>query len=173
LHKLEEFTCLEEYPLSSFSHSEANVWRLWPELKRMVLFSAPVDNPLLWEDIATLPKLEHVVLARPTHLDAVNIKDEYFRRLASDDVRMRRDIKIVLMDLAYELGTVRTERWQEIDPEEHMTVEAFEVPLSFYMDDTPLEVVSQWARRSALDGSIWELDGKRVDQENVMIGENK
>lgn len=139
----------------------------------MVLFSAPLDNPRLWCDIAALSKLEHVVLARPTHLDAVNIKDEYFRKLPSDDMRPRRDIKIVLMDLAYELGTVRTERWQKTDPEENMTVEAFEVPLSFYMDDSPLEVVSQWARRSALDGSIWELDGERVDPEEVVIGDNK
>ncbi|KAM0514857.1 hypothetical protein ACHAPE_006533 [Trichoderma viride] len=173
LLKLEEFTCLEEYPMSTFSTYETNVWRWWPELKRMVLFSAPLDNARLWEDIAALPELEHVVLARPDHLDAVNIKDEYFQKLPSDDMRRRRDIKVVLMDLAYELGTVRTEKWQEIDPEENMTVEAFEVPLSFYMDDSPLEIVSQWARRSALDGSIWELDGQRVDPEEVMIGENK
>lgn len=173
LDKLEEFTCLEEYPLLSVSTLETNVWRLWPELKRMVLFGAPVDSPWLWEDIAALPKLEHVVLARPIRLDAANIKDEYFQKLPSDDVRRRRNMTVVLMDLAYELGTVRTEKWQEIDPEEHMTVEAFEVPLSFYMDDSPLEVVSQWARRSALDGSIWKLDGKRVDPEDVVFGENK
>lgn len=157
----------------SVSNSHTDVWRLWPELKRMVLFGAPVDSHWLWWDIATLPKLEHVVLARPLHLDAVNVKDEYFHKLPPEDVRLKRDIKIVLMDLAYELGTVRTEKWQEIDPEEKMTVEAFEVPLSFYVDDSPLEVVTQWARRSALDGSIWKLDGKRVDPEDVMVGENK
>ncbi|UKZ88120.1 uncharacterized protein TrAFT101_003885 [Trichoderma asperellum] len=173
LHKLEEFTCLEEYPMLSVSNSHTDVWRLWPELKRMVLFGAPVDSHWLWWDIATLPKLEHVVLARPVHLDAVNIKDEYFHKLPPEDVRLKRDIKIVLMDLAYELGTVRTEKWQEIDPEEKMTVEAFEVPLSFYVDDSPLEVVTQWARRSALDGSIWKLGGKRVDPEDVVVGENK
>ncbi|UKZ63197.1 uncharacterized protein TrAtP1_004427 [Trichoderma atroviride] len=173
LHRLEEFTCLEEYPMAAFSTDETNVWRWWPELKRMVLFGAPLDDPRLWSDIAALPRLEHVVLARPMHLDAVNIKAEYFQKLPADDVRRTRDIKIVLMDLAYELGTVRTERWQEIDPEEDMTVEAFEVPLSFYMDDSPLEVVSQWARRSALDGSIWNLDGERVDPEEVVVGENK
>lgn len=54
-----------------------------------------------------------------------------------------------------------------------MTVETFEVPLSFYMDDSPLEVVSQWARRSALDGSIWHLDGERVDSEEATMGDNK
>ncbi|KAL7901207.1 hypothetical protein HDV63DRAFT_191306 [Trichoderma sp. SZMC 28014] len=172
LHRLEEFTCLEEYPMSSLSTFETNIWR-WPELKRMVLFRAPLVDPRLWCDIAALPKLEHVVFARPIHLDAVNIKDEYFQRLPAEDMRPRRDIKVVLMDLAYELGTVRTERWHEIDPEEKMAVEAFEVPLSFYMDDSPLEVVSQWARRSALDGSIWNLDGERVEPEEALTGDSK
>ncbi|KAL7927521.1 hypothetical protein ACQKWADRAFT_277016 [Trichoderma austrokoningii] len=172
LDKLEEFACLAEYPMLSSSNLQTNVWRLWPELKRMVLFGAPVDSSWLWCDIAKLPKLEHLVLARPIHLDAVNIKDEYFHKFQADDRRPRGNIKIVLMDLAYELGTVNTDKWREIDPEENMTVEAFEVPLSFYADDSPLEVVSQWAKRSALDGSIWKLDGERANREKVMI-ENK
>ncbi|KAM0254430.1 hypothetical protein ACHAQJ_006770 [Trichoderma viride] len=172
LHKLEEFICVEEYPMLSVSDAHTDVWRLWPELKRLVLFGVPMDSHWLWWDMATLPKLEHVVLARPLRLDAVNIKDEYFHKLPREDVRLKRDIKIVLMDLAYDLGTVRTEKWKEIDPEEKMVVEAFEVPLSFYMDDSPLEVVTQWARRAALDGSIWKLDGKRVSQEDEVAGED-
>lgn len=170
LHKLEEFTCLEEYPTLDTSEWQTNVWRLWPALRRMVLFGAPVDHSGLWCDIAKLPKLEHVVLARPIRLDAVNIKDEYFRcHKFTHAVRPMRSIKIVLMDLAYELGTVTTDKWREVDPEENMTVETFEVPLSFYADDSPLEAVSQWARRSALDGSLWMLDGKRVEPEEVMV----
>jgi hypothetical protein len=169
LQKLEEFTCVEEYPMLSVPNAHTDVWRLWPELKRLVLFGVPMDSHWLWWDIATLPKLEYVVLARPLRLDAVNIKHEYFHKLPREDVRLKRNIKVVLMDLAYDLGTVKTEKWKEIDPEEKMEVEAFEVPISFYMDDSPLEVVTQWARRAALDGSIWKLDGTRV----AMPGEDK
>lgn len=162
LHRLEEFACLGSYPALSVPEGNTDVWRLWPALRRLVLFGVPMDSHWLWWDIATLPLLEHVVLARPNGLDAVNIKDEYFHKLPRGDARLGREIKVVLMDLAYDLGAVRTERWGEIDPEERMTVEVFEVPLPFYGDETPLELVTEWARRGALDGSVWRLDGTRV-----------
>ncbi|TFB06038.1 hypothetical protein CCMA1212_001859 [Trichoderma ghanense] len=162
LHRLEEFACLGSYPALSVPEGNTDVWRLWPELRRLVLFGVPMDSHWLWWDIATLPMLEHVVLARPVGVDAVNIKDEYFHKLPRDDARLGREIKVVLMDLVYDLGVVRTERWGEIDPEEKMTVEVFEVPLPFYGDETPLQLVTEWARRGALDGSVWRLDGTRV-----------
>ncbi|KAL7819655.1 hypothetical protein V8C26DRAFT_394768 [Trichoderma gracile] len=162
LHRLEEFACLGSYPALSVPEGNTDVWRLWPELRRLVLFGVPMDSHWLWWDIATLPRLEHVVLARPVGVDAVNIKDEYFHKLPRDDARLAREIKVVLMDLVYDLGVVRTERWGEIDPEERMAVEVFEVPLPFYGDETPLQLVTEWARRGALDGSVWRLDGTRV-----------
>ncbi|KAL7790954.1 hypothetical protein V8C37DRAFT_382954 [Trichoderma ceciliae] len=164
LHRLEEFTCVGEYPALSVPDAHTDVWRLWPELKRLVLFGVPMDSHWLWWDIATLSKLEHVVLARPLRLDAVNIKDEYFHKLPRDDARLSRNIKMVLLDVAYDIGELRTERWKEIDPEEKMTIEIFEVPLPFYGDETPLELVTEWSRRAALDGSIWEANGIRVRQ---------
>ncbi|PTB64491.1 hypothetical protein BBK36DRAFT_1179683 [Trichoderma citrinoviride] len=148
LHRLEEFACLGSYPALSVPEGNTDVWRLWPSLRRLVLFGVPMDSHWLWWDIATLPLLEHV--------------DEYFHKLPRDDARLGRDIKVVLMDLVYDLGVVRTERWGEIDPEEKMTVEVFEVPLPFYGDETPLQLVTEWARRGALDGSVWRLDGTKV-----------
>uniref|UniRef100_A0A8H7N9H2 Uncharacterized protein n=1 Tax=Bionectria ochroleuca TaxID=29856 RepID=A0A8H7N9H2_BIOOC len=73
-------------------------------------------QPLAVVDVATLPRLGHVVLARPRRLGAVNIKDEYFHKLPRDDARLEREIKIVLMDTAEDLPTLTCARWEEIDP---------------------------------------------------------
>lgn len=158
LHKMEEFVCLRHYPTLSVPDAHTDVWRLWPNLKRMVLFGVPVDNHWLWWDIATLAHLEHVVLARPECLGSTNIKEEYFHKLPRDDPRLGRNIKIVLLDVVYEINTIRTERWDEIDPEGKMEVEVYEVPLTFYADDTPLQLVTEWAERDGLNGNIWHWE---------------
>ncbi|KAK5990520.1 hypothetical protein PT974_08789 [Cladobotryum mycophilum] len=162
LYRLEEFVCLEEYPFLSVPDAHTDIWRLWPDLKRLVLFRVPMNSHWLWWDIATLPRLEHVVLARPLCVDAVNIKDEYFHKLPRDDDRLGREIKIVLMDAAYEIQGVRTDGWGEVDAEGRMTVETYEVPLPFYGDGSEGELVTEWVKRGALDGSIWEWEGEVV-----------
>lgn len=160
---LEEFVCLEEYPaLSVPEEHTTDVWRLWPELKRLCLFNVPINNHWLWWDIATLMKLQHVVLARPQGLDVANIKDEYFHKLPRDDVRLDRQIKIVLMEAAYEMPKVKTARWEGIDPQGRMTVEQYDVPTAFYGDETTGELVTGWVRRGALDGNLWEWEGLKI-----------
>ncbi|KAG9257893.1 uncharacterized protein F5Z01DRAFT_670554 [Emericellopsis atlantica] len=161
---LEEFVCLGEYPALSTTKASTDVWRLWPELKRLVLFEVPIDNHWLWWNVATLSRLEHVVLAKPTHLSGTNIKDEYFHKLPPDCPELKRQIRIVLYGVAYEIPTetVDTARWNEIDPEERMTVERYEVPMPFYGDETPNELVTGWIRRGALDGTLWKSKGERL-----------
>lgn len=162
LHLLKEFVCLGDYPALSVSDGPTDIWRLWPDLERLVLFGAPVDSHWLWWDIATLPKLQHVVLARPSHVDGVNIKDEYFHKLPRDDVRLDRDIKIVLMDVATAWRAISTSRWKQIDPRERMTVEQYDIPTSYYGDENPHELVTSWVRRGALDGGLWDWQGDVV-----------
>lgn len=162
LHKLEEFVCLGDYPALSVSDGATDVWRLWPDLKRLTLFNAPINNHWLWWDIATLPKLQHVILARSTHVESTNIKDEYFHKLPREDPRLDREIKIVLLDAAFVWRDVQTTRWKEIDPKGRMTVELYDVPTSFYGDEMPGELVTNWVRRGALDGDLWEWKGDVV-----------
>lgn len=162
LHKLEEFVCLGDYPALSVPGNSTDVWRLWPELKRLTLFGTPVNSHWLWWDIATLPKLQHVVLARSTHVSSTNIKDEYFHKLPRDDARLDRGIKIVLLDAAFVWRDVQTTRWKEIDPKGRMTVEVYDVPTPFYGDELPGELVTTWVKRGALDGSLWEWRGEVV-----------
>ncbi|KAI5466234.1 hypothetical protein BGZ63DRAFT_411595 [Mariannaea sp. PMI_226] len=126
LHKLEEFVCIGDYPALSLQDDPTDVWRLWPDLQRLTLFGVPIDNHWLWWDIATLPKLQHVILACAESSVGVNIKDEYFHKLPRDDARLDRDIKIVLMDGRPTYTGMSTARWDEIDPKRKMTIELHE-----------------------------------------------
>lgn len=162
LTKIEEFACLGEYPALSVPDGNTDVWRLWPELRRLVLFDVPADSHWLWWDIATLRQLRHVVLARPQNLEAVNIKDEYFHKLPRDHPALDREICVVLLDAAYEIPAVPVAGWAQIDPEGRMTVEQYEVPIPFYGDETPSEMVTGWVKRGALDGTLWEWEGERI-----------
>ena len=162
LTKLQEFVCLGEYPSLSVPDAHTDVWRLWLGLKRLALFGVPMNSHWLWWDIATLPELEHVALARPQHVGTTNIKDEYFHKLPRNDRRLERKIKVVLLDAAYETPDLDTTRWKEIDPSGNMTVEVYEVPIPFYGDETPPELVTEWVKRGALDGTMWEWSGNKV-----------
>ncbi|KAF5687643.1 hypothetical protein FDENT_5235 [Fusarium denticulatum] len=164
LDKLEEFVCLDEYPALSLQDAPTDVWGLWPDLKRLTIFGAPLDNHWLWWYIATQQKIEHVILARPVNVEAANIKGEYFHKLPRDDIRLDRDIKITLLDAAFVWKGVKTSRWKEFDPKERMTVELYDVPTSFYGDETPRELVTTWVRRGALDGSLWNWEGEIVKE---------
>ncbi|RDA94128.1 hypothetical protein CP533_6620 [Ophiocordyceps camponoti-saundersi (nom. inval.)] len=162
LTRLDEFVCLGEYPALSVPEAHTDVWRLWPKLRRLALFGVPVDSHWLWWDIATLPELAHVVLARPQHVQSTNIKDEYFHKLPRHDPRLGRSIKIVLLDAAYEMANLDTARWRDIDPSGHMTVEVYEVPVPFYGDETPQELVTDWVKRGALQGTLWSWSGDKA-----------
>jgi hypothetical protein len=163
LTRLEEFVCLGEYPaLSVPDRPTTDVWRLWPDLRRLALFGVPLDSHWLWWDVATLPRLQHLVLARPLNLDGTNIKDQYFHKLPRDDPCLARPIKVVLMGAAYEIATVDCSRWADIDPDGRMTVEQYDVPTAFYGDESAHELVTSWVRRGALNGSLWDWQGERI-----------
>ncbi|KAM0200967.1 hypothetical protein ACHAPA_011271 [Fusarium lateritium] len=159
LDKIEEFVCLGDYPALSLHDAPTDVWGLWPELKRLTVFGAPVDNHWLWWYIATQHKLEHVVLACPLDVEAANIKEEYFQKLPRDDVRLDRNIKITLLDAVNARREVKTARWEEFDPEERMTIELYDVSCG---GGTTRGIVTEWVRRCALDGSLWDWEGQLV-----------
>ena len=162
LCKLEEFACIGEYPTLSMPGAYTDVWLLWPELQRLLLFDVPAGFHWLWWDIATLPRLQHVVLARAKMLETANIKDQYFNVLPAGDARLQREMRVVLLDVAYEGLEVPTARWAEVDPKGLMTVQRYEVPRPFYGDETMEELVTEWTKRGALDGSLWEWEGQKL-----------
>ncbi|KAF4124103.1 hypothetical protein GMORB2_5819 [Geosmithia morbida] len=163
LSHLEEFVCLGEYPALSVADEHTDVWRLWPDLRRLALFDVPADSHWLWWDVATLTRLERVVLVQPRNLDAVNIKDEYFHKLPRDHPALDRNIRLTLLDTAHHLpDALDVSRWASIDPRGRMAVDMYEVPMPFYGDETPADLVIDWVRRGALDGRLWDWKGTEV-----------
>ncbi|KAK7426169.1 hypothetical protein QQZ08_007335 [Neonectria magnoliae] len=164
LHNLEEFVAIGDYPVLSVSDAPTDVWRLWPELKRLTLFNAPVDNHWLWWDIATLPKLQHVILARSLNMERTNIKDEYFYKLPRDDARLDRALRVVLVDAASTKREIQTARWKEIDPNGRMTVELQEVTAGEGGEEDPRNLVADYVKDQALNGCLWDRRTRVVEE---------
>ena len=164
LSELEEFVAIGEYPELSLPEWQTDVWRLFPCLKRLALFHVPMSSHWLWWNIATLNNLQHVIFAQCRHLSGSNIKEKYFHTLPSDEPALKKRLKVMLMDSAYETEDVSTVRWKQIDAEERLTVETYSVPLPFYGDESTQQLVTDWVRRCALDGTLWDLDGEKVKQ---------
>lgn len=160
LHKLEEFVSIGDYPTLSLPDGPTDIWRLFHDLKRLTLFGVPLSNHWLWWNIATLSKLEHVILARSQRGLGINIKDEYFHKLPQGDARLDRDIKIVLMDDSGLWPNVTTTRWKEIDPNGRMTVELHGIPdvAKYGAPQLSDKLVAAYVKDRVINGRLW--DGK-------------
>jgi hypothetical protein len=161
LTKLEEFICIGDYPSLSMAGGETDIWRLWPELQRLVLFKVPMSNHWLWWNIATLPKLHTVIFPRPQRSKEYNIKDEYFRKLPPDDPLLKRKLRVMMVDTEMQYSNVpmNTTDWDEIDPDMWMRVELYTVPTAEYGRDDEWKLCSDWVRQAAVNGTLWEWEG--------------
>ncbi|KAH7170792.1 hypothetical protein EDB81DRAFT_776670 [Dactylonectria macrodidyma] len=162
LQKLEEFVSIGDYPSLSLSDGPTDIWRLFHDLKRLTLFHVPLNNHWLWWNIATLSKLEHVILAESQQTSGVNIKDEYFHKLPSTDTRLDRDIMIVLMDIAWKWPHITNTGWREIDPRGRMTIGVHTVPndmesgMTQLLDDPVSDPVSTYVKDKVINGTLWD-----------------
>lgn len=196
LRRLEEFVCLDGYPVGSQSDAGVyqyvdagerpgigDVWKNWPRLRRLALFGVSLDEGSLWRALGGLAVLEEVILARAAHIDVVNVKEEYFGAKAAMEAERREDktgeeeeeeedevedggckksdggIRFMLMDVMYDVRDVRTAGWARIDAANRMRVEVYEVPTSFYGDESAEEAVAAWLKMGALDGRLWDWRG--------------
>ena len=164
---LEEFVAIGAYPSLSLPDRTTDVWVLWPNLRRLALFDVPLDNHWLWWDFAYLEQLETVVLACPRHIDGANIKDQYYKARPKGDPALGKKLRVMLMDVAYELEDLTTYGWDELDPEGKMTVETYSVPKRYYGDESNKELVSDWVSRGAIDRSLWTWHGDQVGGKKV------
>lgn len=126
-----------------------------------------MDDERMWENIAQLPQLTDVVLARPKHVGVVDIKREYFAagdRLLEKGTLFagNRRVRIMLMDVTYDARDIQTHGWAERDPTGAVAVEMYEVPTSYYGDETAQETVASWVRRGAWNGQLWDWRGDAV-----------
>ncbi|KAJ4145081.1 hypothetical protein LMH87_003941 [Akanthomyces muscarius] len=173
LERLEEFVGLHEYPNLNLAASRAprlrteDLWNAWPELRRLVLFGAEIDDEKLWEGLARLPRLTDVVLARPRNVGVLDMKEEYFAAGAGvqekgEEFDAGKEMRVMLMDVSYDVQDIQTDSWEKRDPDGAMTVEVYEVPTSYYGDETEQETVAAWVSGGVWSGQIWDWRGEVV-----------
>lgn len=173
LENLDEFVGLDEYPNLNLAGSSApalrtvDLWNAWPDLRRLVLFGADISDETLWDGLARLPRLTDVVLARPRNVGVLDMKKEYFAAGADAKEKglpfdERKQVRFMLMDVTYDVQDIQTDGWKERDPEGAMTVEVYEVPTSYYGDETEQETVQAWVSRGVSSGQIWDWRGEIV-----------
>ncbi|KAM3505305.1 hypothetical protein MY11210_008027 [Beauveria gryllotalpidicola] len=173
LQRLEEFVGLDEYPNLNLTGSFApllrteDVWYAWPELRRLAVFGAALDNEALWNGLARRPRLQEVVLARPRSVGLLDIKKSYYAAGAEaveSGFEFDRDkrLRVMLMDVSYDVQDIQTDGWAESDPKGRMTVEVYVVPTSYYGDETEQQTVVQWVERGVWSGQIWDWRGEAV-----------
>jgi hypothetical protein len=138
------------------------VWGMWPELRRLALYN-PDAFLGFWHRVASIPKLESLVLTMPESLGIMGdcMKTEYFSKTD-------RPLKVLLVDwepiLDWENQATRR-RWTTVDPGEKMRVVMHEVPHpeGGSAESACLEWVKSRAIRGATTGavkeSIWDWDG--------------
>ena len=159
LNKLQEFVSLGDFPSLRIQDGQMDIWRHWPDIQRLAVFGAPLNARLFWVNIVSLRKLDTLVLAKAQHVLETNMKKEY---VEACDASLDRDIKVMLMDVAYDVRDVESTDWEKYDPEDRIVVQMFEVPTSYYGDESALEVVTSWVKRGAVQGTLWEWNGGRV-----------
>lgn len=179
--RLEEFVCLSIFPglelttggrhsMGQTPSTEGDIGSpIWPQLRRLSLFGVELDNERLWEAMAMMPQLTDVVLARPAHVGAVSLKHAFFdagsKLVSVGEIFDRsRLLRLMVMDAVFDIREVHADGWEEIDLQDVMTVEVYEVPTSYYGDETVQQAVASWVTRGARSGQIWDWRGDVVVQ---------
>jgi hypothetical protein len=158
LTRLEEFVCLSEYPQLSTADSTTDVWRLWPDLRRLMLFHVPLADHWLWWNIATLPRLQFVWFIEPKPGIAaplrVNVKKIYFGALPREDPLLKKKLTVAVADSWYAEDIYLTDGWSRLDPEGCMTFRLF----SQGLQDEGREKRRRWLQRHIERGTLWDLE---------------
>ncbi|KAK1764553.1 hypothetical protein QBC33DRAFT_546397 [Phialemonium atrogriseum] len=137
---------------------EPPVWTMWPEIRRLALYNQDIGLEF-WHHVASMQKLDSLVLTRADGLSEVCIKTEFFGRA-------NRPIKILLVNISsHQPGLTEMPRWnwETADPEGRMHVVMYNVPTSFYGDEDPIELCQDWVKSGALKGLIWHWDGTLLE----------
>lgn len=160
---------------------EMAVWRLWPRLRRLALYNVAADE-IFWANVREMVDLNTVILTRADDLETVCIKkhclgagsmsapageDGIAHEAEAGSTPAMRPLKVVLVNISNQQPNYLAGRWNwdQIDPENVVKVMLYDVPTSFYGDETPWTLCQQWVKTAALRGQIWAWEGSLVQAE--------
>ncbi|KAF2454014.1 hypothetical protein BDY21DRAFT_353820 [Lineolata rhizophorae] len=124
--------------------------------------------------------LETVVLAMPEGLLEVDVLDQLARCFSrvpaaadgraeggarsSDDAA--RTLRFLIVNTALEhVMPLRASLWKDVRPDAALQVVQVDVPVSFYGDDSVIDLCQEWIRDKAILGSIWDAKGRVLVRE--------
>ncbi|EOO02419.1 hypothetical protein UCRPA7_2030 [Phaeoacremonium minimum UCRPA7] len=157
LTKLEEFVSVrDELYLRVYEREwlieEAEVWTLWPALRRLALYNVDADEQF-WGRVAGMPKLETLILTRADGMQETCIKSSYF-------AATQRPIDVLIVNVSTEHPReIPRWAWQDVDPQMKMQVMVYDVPTSFYGDEDYITLCQDWVKAAALRGTLWDWKG--------------
>lgn len=158
---------------------ETEIWTLWPGLQRLALYNVAADERF-WGCVRGMSELETVVLTRADDLERVCIKTSYLGSSAAHVAgpgedqaaqgaavgpdELPRRLKVVLVNVSNHQPNHLAGRWRwnEVDPAGTLSVMTYDVPTSFYGDETPIDLCQEWVKVAAARGDIWDWEGPLV-----------
>ena len=127
-------------------YSEQRVWSRWPKLRILALYNQDVSVPQFWEKLGKLENLETLVLTRTDGLEEVDIKGKW-RNCCGDE---KRELNIVLVNVeSGHRAPMGQEGWKSDDG---VVVTQLNVPISYYGDETEIDLCQWWVKRRILRG---------------------
>ena len=182
LTQLEEFTSVrDELYLDILepewrTERETPVWTMWPKLRKLALCNVDADERF-WKSVRDMRDLDTVVLTCADGLESTCMKSEYFGTtpgsgvssetgLEAGEVELTppRPLKVLIVNISTNQPNYMGGRWKwdKVDPSNIMKVMTYDVPTSFYGDETPIYLCQDWVKTAALRGEVWDWEGDLV-----------
>lgn len=176
LEAVEEFVSVrDELYLSTLQGAtrQSYVWGKWPRLRRVALYNQDVSSTYFWAALVKLGELEQVVLTRLDGAEETSLWDPIggraMREKRKDWTLIKGNLKCLLVDVESGhrdiLGEAERrekrlngEKWQGED--DTMTVQKFNVPVSYYGDENEIELCQDWVKDAAIRRTLWNWEGE-------------
>lgn len=168
---------------------EVQVWTLWPRLRRLALYNVDA-NDHFWRAVRRMRSLETVVITRADSLEVSCIKTGYLSTVSTDtgtgagdgettttevqaegrntdgDFESPRPLKVVIVNIEnHQPGNIAGRwKWDKVDPGHIVKIMKYNVPTSFYGDESPIDLCQEWVKTAALNGKIWDWEGPVIQQ---------
>ncbi|KAF3764831.1 hypothetical protein M406DRAFT_340358 [Cryphonectria parasitica EP155] len=145
---------------------EPEPWRAWPRLKRLALDKVNADENF-WKAVRGTEALEQVVLTRADSLEEVCMKRAYLGLHREGELPRPLRVVLVNVSMMHPDQLAGESNWGQIDPSNLVDVVAYDVPVSFYGDESHPELCRAWVKAAALRDELWSWEGTPVGPRRV------